>query len=98
MANIQKIAEGLVNLSFAEVQALARILAMEYGVSAKEDISLRQDIPSETEKTFTLKDGLDEALREAALVREVQRRAEKRQWYVPKTIGKPCKVLLKRRK
>lgn len=98
MANIQKIAEGLVRLSCAEVQAIARILAKEYGISAKEDISLRQDIPSETEKTFTLKDGLDEALLEVALVREAQRRAEKKQWFVPKTIGKPCKVLLKKRK
>lgn len=98
MADIKRIAEELVRLSDAQTYALACFLAKEYGISAKEDISLRQDIPSETEKTFTLKDGLDEALREVALVREAQRRAEKRQWFVPKTIGKPCKVLLKKRK
>ncbi len=96
MANIQKIAEELVRLSHAETYALTCLLAKEYGIKA-ESVTLKQDIPSETERVFTLKN-VEDILREEVIIREAERKAEKRQWFVPRVIGKPCKGKLPRRK
>lgn len=94
MANIQKIAEELVRLSHAETYALTCLLAKEYGIKA-ESVTLKQDI--ETERVFTLKN-VEDILREEVIIREAERKAEKRQWFVPRVIGKPCKGKLPRRK
>jgi len=91
MADIKKIAEEIVRLSRLETIALAQILAREYGIESME--SLKKELPKEVDRVFEMKDVTD-----VDLARAEKALKQKQKFYVPRKIGKPCKMKPQRRK
>ena len=83
MADIKKIAQALVLLSFSDMKDVAKVLKEEYDIEAAR----------KEEKKFTLNAGnLEDMRQQATLVqtrfKEEQKRKQKP--YAPRKIGKPC--------
>ena len=83
MADIKKIAQALVLLSFSDMKDVAKVLKEEYDIEAAR----------KEEKKFTLNAGnLEDMRQQATLVqtrfKEEQERKQKP--YAPRKIGKPC--------
>lgn len=93
MANIKLIAMALVELSTKETDELSKVLE-EYGI--KPAFKVKKPSP---ERLFENKKALVSDVKKEELLAEAERqRSAAKKWFVPKKIGKPCKVLPQRRK
>ena len=89
--DLTRLAMALVQLNSAEINKLKVILKEEYNIEPAEDVCLKKEFPLELEKTFELK---DVAKIDFANIERMQ----KQKPFVPRKIGKPCKMPPQRRK
>lgn len=83
MADIKKIAQALVLLSFSDMKDVAKVLKEEYDIEAAR----------KEEKKFTLNAGNLEDMRQQATLVQTRLKEEqerKQKPYAPRKIGKPC--------
>ena len=90
---VAELAEKLLKSSTEEVEEIKKVLREEYG------IVLKKEIPKQTNRTFgLLHSSIEEIIGILKVAEKTRQQENARKWYVPKTIGKPCKPKIKCRK
>lgn len=96
---IERLAFALMHGSSQSLAEIKKILVEDYGIEVKKADDLKQAIPQYMDKVLELKPEKLPSIEDVEMfVKSKQKNEQRKHWVVPKTIGKPCKSKVRKRK